>query len=152
MNLFLTVPKWMICFIILTELMCFLLSFVWLKFSSFGWGVDMMRIRSGKTLSLGMPKAPQGNIQGRLKRLSLGMPRKASPLSSTIYRWLTWSYIFYSSHDMCFTWSVLCNSLFAFICFLVCHNHLCWTHLFERDTHYLWFVRMLYVLHLYLLS
>ena len=33
----------------------------------------MRRIRSGKTLSLGMPKAPQGNIQGRLKHLSLGM-------------------------------------------------------------------------------
>jgi hypothetical protein len=32
------------------------------------------------------PKAPQGNIQGRPRRLILGMPRKASPLSSTIYR------------------------------------------------------------------
>ena len=58
--------------------------------------------RSGKTLSLGMPKAPQGNIQGRLKRLSLGMPRKASPLSSstlsvtslgTIFLFVTW-YVF----------------------------------------------------------
>ena len=71
------------------------LSFVWLKFSSFGWDIDTRRIRSGKTLSLGMPKAPQGNIQGRLKRLSLGMPRKASPLSSSkpsVY--LTRSYIF----------------------------------------------------------
>ena len=58
------------------------LSFMWLKFSSFGWDVDMRRIRSEKTLSLGMPKAPQGNIQGRSKQLSLGMPRKASPLSS----------------------------------------------------------------------
>ena len=58
------------------------LSFVWLKFSSFGWDVNMRRIRSDKTLSLGMPKAPQGNIQGRSKQLSLGMPRKASPLSS----------------------------------------------------------------------
>ena len=58
------------------------LSFVWLKFSSFGWDVDMRRIKSDKTLSLGMPKAPQGNIQGRSKQLSLGMPRKASPLSS----------------------------------------------------------------------
>ena len=31
---------------------------------------------------LGDAKAPQGNIQGRSKQLSLGMPRKASPLSS----------------------------------------------------------------------
>ena len=59
------------------------LSFVWLKFSSFGWDVDMRRIRSDKTLSLGMPKAYQGNIQGKSKQLSLGMPRKASPLSSS---------------------------------------------------------------------
>ena len=59
------------------------LSFVWLKFSSFGWDVDMRRIRSDKTLILGMPMAPQGNIQGRSKQLSLGMPRKASPLSSS---------------------------------------------------------------------
>ena len=58
------------------------LSFVWLKFSSFGWDIDMRRIRSGKTLSLGIPKTPQGNIQGRSKQLSLEMPRKASPLSS----------------------------------------------------------------------
>ena len=59
------------------------LSFLWLKFSSFGWDIDMRRIRSGNTLSLGIPKAPQGNIRGILKRLSLGMPRKASPLSSS---------------------------------------------------------------------
>ena len=58
------------------------LSFVWLKFSSFGWDVDMRRMRNEKTLILGIPKAPQGNIQGRSKQLSLGMPRKASPLSS----------------------------------------------------------------------
>ena len=75
------------------------LSFVWLKFSSFGWDVDMRRIRSDKILILGMPKAPQGNIQGRLKLLSLGMPRKASPLSSStlsatslgaIFSFVTW--------------------------------------------------------------
>ena len=79
------------------------LSFVWLKFSSFGWDVDMRRIRSDKTLSLGMPKAPQGNIQGRSKQLSLGMPRKASPLSSptlsvtslgAMFSFVTW-YVFF---------------------------------------------------------
>ena len=78
------------------------LSFVWLKFSSFGWDIDMRRIRSDKTLSLGMPKAPQGNIQGRSKQLSLGMPRKASPLSSptlsvtslgAMFSFVTW-YVF----------------------------------------------------------
>ena len=55
----------------------------------------MRRIRSDKTLRLGMPKAPQGNIQGRLKRLNLGMPRKASPLSSSkLSVYFTRSYIF----------------------------------------------------------
>ena len=58
------------------------LSFLWLKFSSFGWDVDMRRIMSDKTLSFGIPKASQGNIQGISKQLSLRMPRKASPLSS----------------------------------------------------------------------
>ena len=75
------------------------LSFVWLKFSSFGWDVDMRRIRSDKTISLGIPKAAQGNIQVRSKQLSLGMPRKASPLSSptlsvillgAIFSFVTW--------------------------------------------------------------
>ena len=60
------------------------LSFVWLKLSSFGWDIDMKRIRSDKTISLGIPKASQVNIQGISKQLSLGMPRKASPLSSPI--------------------------------------------------------------------
>ena len=75
------------------------LSFVWLKFSSFGWDIDMRRTRSDNTLILGIPKAPQGNIQGRSKQLSLGMPRKASPLLSptlsvtslgAIFLFVTW--------------------------------------------------------------
>ena len=87
------------------------LSFVWLKFSSFGWDIDMRRIRSGKTLSLGMTKAPQCNIQGRLKRLSLGMPRKASPLlSSKLSVHLTQSYIFIR-HMIC----VLLGASFYFV-------------------------------------
>ena len=97
------------------------LSFVWLKFSSFGWDIDMRRIRSGKTLSLGMPKAPQGNIQGRLKRLSLGMPRKASPLSSSkLSVYLTRSYIFIH-HMICvllgasFSFVIICLLLFRIV-------------------------------------
>ena len=78
------------------------LSFVWLKFSSFGWNIAMRRIRIGKTICLGMHKAPQGNIQGRSKQLSLGMPRKVSPLSSptlsvtslgAMFSFVTW-YVF----------------------------------------------------------
>ena len=78
------------------------LSFVWLKFSSFGWDVYMRRIRSDKTLSLMMPKAPQGNIQGRSKQLSLGMPW-ASPLSSS-----TLSVTSLGAMFSFFTWYVFC--------------------------------------------
>ena len=50
---------------------------------------------------------------------------------------------------MCFAWSVLYDlSLYV----LVYHNHTCCTHLFERDTHDSEINRILYVLHLYLLS
>jgi hypothetical protein len=94
MNEFITVPKVDDWFIILTDLTRFLLSFVCWSFQVLGEITMDEGIRSGKTLSLGMPKAPQGNIQGRPKHLSLGMPRMASPLSSTIHRYVTWSYIF----------------------------------------------------------
>ena len=49
--------------------------------------------RSGKSISLGMPMAPQDNSR-TTKSLSLGMPRKASPLSSSFIGNFTWSYIF----------------------------------------------------------
>ena len=101
---------WWFCFLSLTKLIRFPVEFCVVKFSSFGWDIDMRRIRSGKTLSLGMPEAPQVNIQGRLKRLSLGMPRKASPLSSSKTISIPYSeQYFYSSHDMCFAWSVFLN-------------------------------------------
>jgi hypothetical protein len=83
------------------------LSFVWLKFSSFGWDVDMRRIRSGKTLSLGIPKAPQGNIQGRSKQLTFwGIPSFVFNIIGN----LTWSYIFLR-HMIC----VLLGASFYFI-------------------------------------
>ena len=53
-----------------SDLLCYtngshegLLSFVWLKFSSFAWDHDDEGIRSKKSLSLGMPMAPQVIIQ-----------------------------------------------------------------------------------------
>ena len=89
----------------------------------------MRRIRSDKTLSLGMPKAPQGNIHRGSKQLSLGMPRKASPLSSptlsvrgipsfvsNIIGNLTWSHVFIH-HMICV---LLGESIhFVSICFLL---------------------------------
>ena len=53
------------------------------------WVKDLMDYgtRSGNSLRLGMPKAPQDNILRSLKHLSLGMPRLAShPSSSTTIR------------------------------------------------------------------
>ena len=90
------------------------LSFVWLNFSSFGWDIDMRRIRSDKTLSLGMPKAAQVNIQGISKQLSLGMPRKASPLSSpTLSVTLLWAIFSF------ITWYVFCLELHFILLFYI---------------------------------
>src|SRR3989337_13448 len=84
-------------------------------------------IRSGKSLSLGMPMAPQGKILRRLKRLSLGMPPSGIP---SLFQQPSVFYLnlyFYSSHDMCLAWSVLYDLNFCF-CFkvlyiLVVHTH-----------------------------
>ena len=54
----------------------------------------MKGIKRHKSSILGMPKASQDNISISLKHLSLGMPRKASPLSSSFIGNFTWSYIF----------------------------------------------------------
>ena len=50
--------------IILTDLMKVLLSFVCCRFQVLGEITMDEGIRSSKSLSLGMPEAPQGNIQG----------------------------------------------------------------------------------------
>ena len=63
------------CFLSLTELTSFLLSFVLWSFQVFGKDSMDYGIRSGKSLSL-------------------GMPRKVSPLSSSFIGNFTWSYIF----------------------------------------------------------
>ena len=98
----------------------------------------MRRISSGKSLILGMPKAPQGNIQGRLKYLSLGMPRKASPLSSSK---LSVCFRFRFVNVICAILERLLHLVFTFIsCTML-----------VRDSHWLIY-RMLFALHLYLLS
>ena len=55
-----------VCFLILTELMRFSVEVLCCEVFKF-LGKDLMDFvtRSGKSLSLGMPKAPQGNIQGQ---------------------------------------------------------------------------------------
>ena len=64
-------------------------------------------IRSGKSLSLGMPKESQGNILKETQASKLGDAPEGIP--SFVYN-LSVTHLelyFYSSHDMCFTWSVL---------------------------------------------
>ena len=148
MNQFTTVPKVKDLFVILTDLTRFLLSFVCWSFQVLGETTMDKRIRSSKTLSLGMPKVPQGNTQVRLAS-KLGDAPEGIP--SFVYN-LSVTHLelyFYSSHDMSSTWSILS---YSFVCFNFATIIVCWTHLFERDTHLSWFVSILYVLHLYLLS
>ena len=99
------------CFLSLTELTRFsILSFVLWSFQVLGKDLMDYGTKSGKSLSLGMPKAPQGKIQGQPKSLSLGMPRKASPLLSSSIGNFTWSYIFIH-HMIC----VLLGASFYFV-------------------------------------
>ena len=56
----------------------FCLSFVLWSFQVLGEVLMDKEIKSGKSSSLGMPKAPQ-EIQGCRKSLSLGMPRESIP-------------------------------------------------------------------------
>ena len=56
-----------IYFLILTDLTSFLLSFVLWSFQVLGEDLMDYGIRSGKILILGIPKAPQFNIQGQPK-------------------------------------------------------------------------------------
>ena len=106
-----------------------LLSLVWIKLLIKRETMICEELRRHKSSSLGMLKASQDNISRCLKHLSLGMPRKASPLSSSFIGNFTWSYIFIHQHDMCFAWSVL---YYLCLCLLVCHNHPCCTHLLRE--------------------
>ena len=60
--------KVVVCFLILTELMRFSIEVLCCEVFKF-FGKDLMDfgIRSGKSLSLGIPVAPQGKIQGQPK-------------------------------------------------------------------------------------
>ena len=65
MNDFKIVPRVYDLMIILTDLTRFLLSFVCWSLQVLGEMMMDEGVRSDKTLILGMPKAPHGNIQGR---------------------------------------------------------------------------------------
>ena len=120
------------CFIILTDLTRFFVKFCVDEVFKDRGVINMIRIKRGKSSSLGMPKAPQVNIPRILKHLSLGMPRLTSHLSSA--RIIGIPRFLFFSHDLCP------------LCFY-----------FSLRTMLVWDVpssiyRMIHVLHLYLLS
>ena len=123
------------------------MSFVLWSFQVLGKDLMDYGIRSGKSLRLGMPMAPQDNLRTP-KSQSLGMPQKASPLSSTSIGNFTWSYIFIH-HMICVLLGASC--MIWVFAFSLPQSSLLYTP-FERNTHDLKIIRILYVLHLYLLS
>ena len=93
------------------------LSFVWLKFSSFGWDIDMRRIRSDNNLSLGMPKAPPSKYSRKIQATKLGdAPEGIPSFISNIIGNLTWSYVFIR-HMICVLLGA--SIYFVFICFML---------------------------------
>ena len=101
-------------------------GFVWVlcdwSFQVLGYLTMDEGIRISKRLSLGMPDAPQDNIQRSSKQLSLGMPRVASPISSNDHRYFTWNYIFIH-HILSVLLGASCI-IWVFACFALCFK--CW--------------------------
>ena len=134
----------MIYFLILTELM----SFVLWSFQVLGKAFMDYGIRSGKSLSLGIHNAPQGNIQGHPRAKAWGCPGwhllfhllLSVTLLGAIFLFTTW-YVF------CLERLVWFDSLL----FSLPESSLLYTP-FERAIHDLEIIRILYVIHLYLLS
>ena len=130
-NPFIIVPKVFNMFLILTDLTKF--CWVLCDWSFQVLGVILMDkgIRSSKSLSLGMPKAPQGNILKETQASKLGDAPEGIPSIVSIHRYVTWSYIFIRH----MIW-VLLGTSFAFACFYFQFATIivCWTRLFKRDT------------------
>ena len=105
MNWFATVLRVVICFIILTDLTEFSVEVLC------GWSVRWSRRsrcekkEERQELKLGDARGTPSKYSRRLKRLSLGMPRKASPLSSTSIGMFS---NLFRSCIMCKSWSVFC--------------------------------------------
>ena len=121
----------LVCFLILTELWDFLLSFVFWSFQVLGKDLMDHGTKSGKSLCLGMPMAPQGKIQGQPKAQAWGCPGRHPLFSSNSIDNFTWSYIFIH-HMICVLLGASCMILSLF--FLVYHNRPCCTHLLG-ETH-----------------
>src|SRR3989337_602000 len=85
-------------------------------------------IRSGKSLIWGCTRHPKVIFKDN-QEPKLGDAPEGIPSFVFVYRKLYLRLYFYSPHDMCFAWSVLYD---LSLCFLVCHNHPCCTHLLRE--------------------
>ena len=138
---------WWFFFLALMELMRFPVEFYVVKFSSFGYRFDVLWNKEWQEPKLGDAHGTP-TYSRTTKSLSLGMSRKASPLSSPSIGNFTWTYIFIC-HMICVLLGVSCMILvfaFQFTTIILA------VHTFWRDTHESEFITILYVLHLYLLS
>ena len=97
MNLFAIVLRVVICFIKLTDLIEFSVEFCVDEVFEDREGLDVRR-RKRDNLKLGDAQGTPSKYSRILKRLSLGIPRKASPLSSTSIGMFSDSF---RSCDMC---------------------------------------------------
>ena len=133
------------CFIfLLTELTSFLLSFVLWSFQVLGKDSMDYGIRSGKSLILGIPKAPQGNIQVQLRVKAWGCPgrhplfhlRSSVSLIGAIFLFTTW-YVF----------CLECH--FIFLAVWIKYQDLKFLNVIESSYSFI-IIRLLIDLHLYL--
>ena len=140
--------KWWFVFLILTDLMSFLLSFVLWSFQVLGKELIDDGVRSGKRLSLGIPKAPQ-SIFKDTKEPNLGDALEGIPsflfnpsvnLLEVIFLFTTW-YVFLLERLVWYE-----SLLFSLPQSSLLHTS------FEIDTLNREFIRILFLLHLYLLS
>ena len=102
----------MIYFIILTDLTKFLLKFCVDEVFKDRGTINMIRIKTGKSSSLGMPKAPQVNISKDTQASKLGDAPVGIPSSSKNIG-IPW--FLFCSHDLCplcFYFSHVGNSSF----------------------------------------
>ena len=136
------------CFLSLTELTSFLLSFVLWSFQVLGKDSMDYGTRSGKSLRLGMPKAPQGNIQGQPKAYAWGCPGRHPLFRLRSLVTLLGAIFLFTTHDMCFAWRVI---LFSFVLLVVWIKYQDLEFLNVRESsHSYIIIQLLIDLHLYL--
>ena len=116
MNWFDTVLIVVVCFLILTDLTKVLLSFVWLKLSSFGWYYDGWRNKEQEEPKIGDAHGIPSYYPQRSNQLSLGMPEwHPLFLLTTIGILLGAIFLFVTYHEFCSELLVLYESLLVLL-------------------------------------